>query len=36
MPSQMSPSDGRDGNHIEGIANAANGVGRFWKGCERR
>jgi hypothetical protein len=35
-PSQISLSDGKDGNHMDGIANAANGVGSVRKGCERR
>jgi hypothetical protein len=32
----MSPSDGKDGNHTDGIANAAKGVGNVRKGCDRR
>lgn len=37
MPSHMSPSDGNDGSDSDGMASAANGVGRkVRKGCERR
>ena len=36
IPSQISPSDGNDGNDSEGIASAANGVGSMRNGCDSR
>lgn len=36
IPSQISPSEGKDGSESDGIASAANGVGSMRNGCDSR